>query len=61
MSVCPKCGRIMTCYTESMFGGVRTVWICGCGYCSKDYETNADSKTHEIKQKTFSITTEIGG
>ena len=36
---CQKCGRYMSGYTEYLFGGTRMVWICPCGYSTKQSET----------------------
>lgn len=59
MIKCPKCGRTMQCYTESIFEGIRTVWTCECGYCTRNCETSTNNKTHETKKMFSNTTTSI--
>lgn len=48
MNKCPECGRYMSSYMEYIFGGARIIWICECGYSTKDYVTSmsSDIKTY---------------
>lgn len=39
MQKCPKCGSYMLGHMEYIFGGARMVWICPCGYSTKQSET----------------------
>lgn len=51
MNRCPNCGRYMSSYMEYIFGGVRLVWTCECGYSTKDCTTgmSMDTKTYMVK------------
>lgn len=35
MNKCPKCGLYMSSHMEYIFGGARMVWVCPCGYSTK--------------------------
>lgn len=39
MNKCPKCGLYMVGHMEYIFGGARMVWMCPCGYSTKQSDT----------------------
>ena len=51
MNKCPKCGRYMISYVESIFGYTRLVWNCPCGYSTKN-ESSAIPSTQTIISKS---------
>lgn len=36
MNRCPKCGRYMSWHIEYVGGNALVVWMCECGYSSKN-------------------------
>lgn len=53
---CQKCGRYMSGYMEHLFGGTRMVWICPCGYSTK--QSGTGMTYNNITENTGGISTD---
>lgn len=47
MNRCPKCSMYMSAYTQTIFGGIRIIYVCSCGYSKERETTNIDNKCLE--------------
>lgn len=58
MNRCPKCSMYMSAYTQTIFGGIRTIYTCPCGYFTDKEITNIDNKIHNVAKGAVNETTE---
>lgn len=52
MYKCPNCGRYMESYFEQIWSGARLVYVCACGYSTRDISgTVACNSSDNIRNK----------
>lgn len=57
---CPECKLYMSSHVVNIFGGVRTIWTCCCGYTTEQENTSLSTSTSvSSKLNNITDTTEI--